>query len=107
MLQSSLTLLRESFNRKVLLIFIAIVLDAVVTVYLMVKGFGEANPAMAWVAAVTSPSGMAVAKIIWSMILLFMLTKREEFRKYIDYLIVCYFLLYTGGWWIQLLMEVF
>ena len=95
------------FNKKILAIFIFIVLDAVVTVWLMAKGFGEANPVMAWVVSVTSPSGMAVGKIIWSMILIFMLLKREEFRKYIDYLIICYFFLYAGGWWMQFILEMF
>jgi len=98
---------RIPFNKKILAIFIFIVIDAVTTVWLMMHGHGEANPIMAWVVSMTSPSSMAVGKIIWSMILIFMLLKREEFRKYIDYLIICYFFLYAGGWWIQLILEAF
>ena len=97
--------LKKSFNRKVLLIFIAIVLDAVVTVWLMAQGFEEANPIMSWVVNLISPVGMAIGKITWSLALLLMLMRREEFKKYIDHLIIGYFLLYAGGWCIQFIME--
>jgi len=98
--------LRKSSSRKVLFIFIAIVLDAVVTVWLMAQGFGEANPIMSWLAGLVSPSGMAIAKILWSMLLLCMLMRLKEFNKYIDHLIIGYFLLYAGGWWLQFAMEI-
>jgi len=98
--------LRKSFDRKVLLIFIAITTDAVITVWLMTQGFGEVNPIMNWVAENWSVSGMAIAKILWSLVLIAFILRWKEFRKYIDYLIFGYFLLYVGGWLVQLIMEV-
>lgn len=97
--------LRNSFDRKVILIFTAIVLDAVATVWLMCIGFEEANPVMAWVAKNWDPSGMAIAKILWSLILMSIIMLRQEFRKYIDLLVIGYFILYTGGWWAQFVWE--
>ena len=98
--------LKKSFDRKILLIFTAIVLDSVVTVWLMAQGLGEANPIMNWVAEVSSPPAMAAAKIVWSAFLLFALIRLEEFKKYLDYLIISYFLLYAGGWAVQFVMEI-
>ena len=97
--------LESSFSRKVLLIFTAIVLDAVATVWLMAQGFGEVNPIMNWVIAHWSISGMAIVKILWSLVLMAFILQWEEFKKYIDYLIIAYFLLYTGGWAVQFIME--
>jgi hypothetical protein len=97
--------LKKSFDRKVILIFVAIVLDAVATVWLMAQGLGEANPIMSWLAGLVSPVGMAIVKIVWSAGLLFMLMRLEEFKRYIDYLIIGYFLLYAGGWLVQFIME--
>jgi len=98
--------LKKSFDRKVILIFIAIVLDAVVTVWLMAQGLGEANPIMAWVVGLVSPVGMAIVKILWSLALLLALMRRKEFKEYVDYLIIGYFLLYAGGWCTQFIMEI-
>jgi hypothetical protein len=98
--------LLSTFNRKVLLIFIAIVLDAVATVYLMYQGYGEANPVMDWIANMSSPVMMAITKIVWSLLLLLVIVNREEFRKYINHLIIAYFVIYTGGWWAQFTWEV-
>jgi hypothetical protein len=96
----------HSFDRKVLLIYVAIVLDAVVTVWLMSQGFGEANPIMNWVVKRWSISGMAIAKILWSLFLMASLLQLKEFKRYIDYLIIGYFLLYAGGWAIQLIINI-
>ena len=98
--------LRNSFDRKVILIFSAIVLDAVATVWLMAIGFEEANPAMAWIAKQWDPSFMAIFKITWSLILMAAIMLRREFHKYVDFLVIGYFVLYTGGWWAQLIWEV-
>ena len=106
MSQSSRIQLRNSFERKVFLVYTAIVLDAVATVWLITQGFGEANPIMNWVVDLASPAGMAVGKILWSLALLLILIRKEEFKRYIDYLIIGYFLLYIGGWLIQLIMEI-
>lgn len=97
MYASSRIQLRRSFDRKVILIFSAIVLDAVATVWLMCIGFEEANPAMAWVAKHWDPSGMAITKILWSLVLMSIITVRQEFRKYINLLVIGYFMLYAGG----------
>jgi hypothetical protein len=104
-LQSSQIQLANSFDRKVLLIYTAIVLDAVATVWLITQGFGEANPVMNWVIKHWSISGMAIAKILWSLFLMGFVLRWKEFKRYIDYLIIGYFLLYVGGWLIQLIME--
>jgi len=99
--------LTRSFDRKVLLIFSAIVLDALATMWLMlVYGYGEVNPALNWVAENWSPSGMAIAKIAWSLALMSIVMIRKEFHKYIDYLVIGYFILYTFGWASQLIWEV-
>jgi hypothetical protein len=81
------------------------VLDAVVTVWLMHQGFGEANPVLAWMAKEWSIPGMAIVKIAWSFVLLVWLVTRPQFHKYVNYLIIGYFVLYTGGWWAQFLWE--
>ena len=97
--------LRNSFDRKVILIWLAIVFDAVATVWLMCQGFGEVNPALQWVADNCGIPGLAIAKIAWSMILLSWLITRKQFNKYVDHLIIAYFVLYTGGWWAQFVWE--
>ena len=99
--------LPRSFNRKVILIWIAIVFDAVATVWLMCQGYGEVNPALAWVAAKHGIPALAIVKITWSLILLSWLVLRKDFHKYINYLIIGYFVLYTAGWWAQFIWEAF
>jgi len=105
-LKSLEILLKNSFNRKVLFIFTVIVLDAVTTVWLMAQGLGEVNPAMMWVVNHWSVSGMAITKILWSLVLLAFVLELPEFKKYTNHLIIGYFLLYIGGWLIQLIMEI-
>ena len=91
----------RSFSLKVVLIFTVIVVDAVATVWLMCQGFGELNPLMHWLAERWSIGGMAIFKIMWSLALMIWLVGVRPFRKYIDWLIIGYFVLYAGGWLIQ------
>ena len=95
--------LRMSYRSRILLIFTIVVLDAVSTVWLMSHGFGEANPIMAWIADATSPSIMAIIKIIFSLVLIVWLIPKEKFDKYVNYLIICYISIYILGWWLQIL----
>ena len=106
MYASSRIQLRRSFDRKIILIFTAIVLDAVSTTWLMYQGYGEANPIMNLVAKQWSPAGMAITKIIWSLALLSVILNYREFHKYVNHLIIGYFVLYAGGWSAQFIWEV-
>jgi hypothetical protein len=72
----------------------------------MCQGYGEANPLMAWIAEAWSIPGMAIFKITWSLALMIFLLGLRPFHKFIDVLIVGYFVLYAGGWGVQFLMEV-
>lgn len=94
------------FNRKVILFFLAVILDAILTVYLMTKGFGEANPIMNSLANMFSSTHMAIFKIIWTLILLMFIVNTKEFRKYINYLIIGYAIMYFGGWLVQIIWEI-
>ncbi len=106
---SALTFLKNPseklFKRKVLSVFTFIVLDAVATVWLLSIGFGEANPIMNLVVQISSSVCMAVVKIVWSLSLLVMIVKVNEFKEYINYLIISYIVVYAGSWLYQILWE--
>lgn len=108
---SVLTFLRNPserlFKRKILFIFTFIVLDAVVTSWLVTEGFGEVNPVMNLVLQVSSSIYMAIIKIVWSLVLLVLIVETNKFKEYINYLIVSYITLYIGGWLYQILWEVY
>lgn len=98
-------IIMDKTDLKILAVFIMVVLDAVATVWLMTLGWEEANPALAWVAENWSISGMAITKILWTLVLMAFALQWQEFRKYVNYLIVGYVVLYTGGWWFQFAWE--
>lgn len=95
------------FRCKILFIFTFVVLDAVVTSWLLSEGFGEVNPVMNLVLQVSSSTYMAIIKIVWSLVLLVLVVETDKFKEYINYLIVSYVAMYIGGWLYQILWEVY
>lgn len=84
-------------HRKVLALFIIIVCDSILTVYLIIKGWGEANPIMNWYIQLTDVTWMAITKIVISFILLLMIHKRDEASRQLDWVIPLYIFLLVGG----------
>jgi hypothetical protein len=93
-----------NLHKKVLALFIIAVSDSILTVYLVVKGWGEANPLMNWYMHMTDVTCMAITKIIGTFIILFLLYKRKETEKHLNWAIPAYLTILFGGVSIQLLI---
>jgi len=80
-----------NLNRKILILFIIVVVDSLVTVYLICTGYAiEANPIMRWYMHQTSLTWMAITKMVGSLILLYLLKNMKEANRHLDWAIPAY-----------------
>jgi hypothetical protein len=95
----------DSSSKKILSLFVIIVCDSMLTIYLVVEGWGEANPLMNWYMQMTSVTWMAITKIIGSFITLFLISKRKETERYLNWAIPLYICILMGGLMFQFIWE--
>ncbi len=87
----------SSFHTKILTLLTLAVADSLLTVFLVVKGFGEANPLMNWYMQQTSVVWMAVTKIALTAFLLFLIHKKEIAERHLNWAIPTYLILFFAG----------
>lgn len=87
----------SSLHKKVLALFIVAVLDAVLTVGLVVHGWGEANPMLNWYMHMTDVSTMAITKIVVTFLLLYIIYDKERAERHLDWAIPLYIVILFGG----------
>ena len=76
----------SSFHTKILTLLTLAVADSLLTVFLVVKGFGEAS--VVW---------MAVTKIALTAFLLFLIHKKEIAERHLNWAIPTYLILFFAG----------
>ena len=96
----------SSLHRKILSLLTIAVADALLTVVLVVKGFGEANPLMNWYMQQTDVVWMAVTKIIMTTFLLFLIHKKAIAEKYLNWAIPTYLIILFGGLAVQWIFTI-
>jgi hypothetical protein len=95
-----------SLHKKVLALFIIVVGDAVITVYLIVtQGWGEANPILDWCMENSNVSVMAITKIVISFLLLFLICKKEEAERHLNWAIPFYVIFLAVGMGFQVVLH--
>ena len=97
-----------SFHTKILCLLTIAVADSLLTVFLVVKGFGEANPLMNWYMHQTNVVCMAATKILLTAFLLFLIHKKSVAERHLNWAIPTYIILFFGGLiaqWIFMLTQ--
>ncbi len=87
----------SSLHTKILSLLTIAVADSLLTVFLVVKGFGEANPLMNWYMHQTSVVWMAVTKISLTAFILFLISKNEIAEKHLNWAIPTYIIIFFLG----------
>ena len=87
----------SSLHIKILSLLTIAVADALLTVYLVVQGFGEANPLMNWYMQQTNVVWMAITKIFITTFLLFLIHKKAVAEKHLNWAIPTYLIILFGG----------
>jgi len=93
-------------QRKILALFILLVSDSILTVYLITVGWEEVNPLMNWVIVISNVSWMAITKILIGLFsILFLFKYHKQTIKYIDWTILIYAIFLFGGLALQFIIE--
>ena len=82
-------------ERNTLTLFTVIVADTILTLYLLVNGFTEANPILNSFIAISNEIYMAISKIILSCVVLIIVFKRKESDIYIKWGLRAYLIIYS------------
>jgi hypothetical protein len=96
----------SSVEKKVLLLFIIVLIDSLATVYLISSGlvYSELNPIFEWIRLRSDVTFMIMVKIALSLFLLITIIKNKYLDKHINWAIPAYLFILFGGVAIQLII---
>jgi hypothetical protein len=96
----------SSVEKKVLLLFIIVLIDSLATVYLISSGlvYSELNPIFEWIRLRSDVTFMIMVKIALSLFLLIAIIKNKYLDKHINWAIPAYLFILFGGVAIQLII---
>ena len=87
----------NKFNTKIIILFLISTIDAVLTVYLVTKGWSEIGPIWYLITEATNITIAAIIKILVTFGILVYIVKTRKFEKYLSLAIIVYCVIYGSS----------